>query len=154
MPDAAQGRYNLSETNTEMRVAMTEKLRLDRRSFLKQAAGAVGARATQAGNLSSLAPAQATPAKGSDGKQAHADVELSAMPVSRTAIEDDFVSAGPRCGCGQPWPGRARATGELGDIQQAQQRVPAAVCVSGNLGAGGGWEACRARARVAHPASV
>jgi len=52
---------------------MTEKLRLDRRSFLKQAAGAVGA-ATQAENWSVLAQEQAS-RKGLEGKQAHADVD-------------------------------------------------------------------------------
>ncbi len=50
---------------------MTEKLRLDRRNFLKQAAGAVGA-ATQAGNLHTLAEGQAAH-DGQERKEAHAD---------------------------------------------------------------------------------
>src|ERR1700733_6091540 len=68
--------------------------------------------------------------------------ELS-PPVSRTATEDDFVSVG-RCGCGQSRPGWARAVGELGEIQQAQQGLSAALCVSSHLGAGSGCEACGA----------
>lgn len=50
---------------------MTEKLRLDRRNFLKQAAGAVGA-ATQAGNLHALAEGQAAHGP-QEHSQAHAD---------------------------------------------------------------------------------
>ncbi|HXR40235.1 MAG TPA: GH116 family glycosyl-hydrolase [Terracidiphilus sp.] len=51
---------------------MTEKLRLDRRKFLKQAAGAVGA-ATQAGSLNSLAQEQAVH-DGQEHSQPHSDV--------------------------------------------------------------------------------
>ena len=51
---------------------MTEKLRLDRRNFLKQAAGAVGA-ATQAESWSALAQGQPV-AHGQEPTQAHADV--------------------------------------------------------------------------------
>jgi uncharacterized protein (DUF608 family) len=50
---------------------MTEKLRLDRRRFLKQAAGALGA-ATQGGNLSALAQAQ-VPHEGQE--QSHGNAE-------------------------------------------------------------------------------
>jgi uncharacterized protein (DUF608 family) len=51
---------------------MTEKLRLDRRNFLKQAAGAVGA-ATQAEHWNALAQIQA-PHEGRERDQAHADL--------------------------------------------------------------------------------
>src|ERR1700733_429898 len=51
---------------------MTEKLRLDRRSFLKQAASAVGA-AAQVGNLSTLAQAHANH-EGQEHNQSHADL--------------------------------------------------------------------------------
>ncbi len=51
---------------------MTEKLKLDRRNFLKQAAGAVGA-ATQAGNLQALAQENGS-REGRERSEAHADV--------------------------------------------------------------------------------
>ena len=49
---------------------MTEKLKLDRRNFLKQAAGAVGA-VTQVGNLHALAQEQGQSQAAHDGQPAH-----------------------------------------------------------------------------------
>ena len=127
---------------------------LNRRSFLKTAAGAMGAAAqASAWTTGSSEESPEQPGSGHQRKKKLMQNRRVSAVLSRAAVGDDLVS------CWAGWPqgvlvSEVEGSCVTGRFQLAEQGLSTGLCISFDLGAGGRWTLGGARSGVAHSASL